>query len=73
MQLIDGRFYTLPDGTRVQYRVPLIGSARLVADDGQPVYLFDAALGCWRALRYNAVTDAYEAAACDLVDTDVLY
>ena len=69
--LIDGAFYTLPDGTRVQLTIPLtVGNVwRLSTLDGQPQYLRDH--GRWYSLRYNARTDAYAAAPCDLVDADL--
>lgn len=68
--LIDDAWYELPDGTLVIVRIPFTGCPRLDDTAGQPRYLFDGARG-WLSLRYNAATDAYEAAPCDLTDDDL--
>jgi len=70
VKLTDGATYTLPDGTLVRARVPLLGSVRLHLADGTPAYLLDR--GQWKSLCYDAVTEGYQAAPCDLVDADLV-
>jgi hypothetical protein len=68
--LTDGATYSLPDGTLVIYRVPLVGAARLDDQGGRPVYIRDGRDG-WRAMRWSSELQGYEAAPCDLVDDDM--
>jgi len=63
--------YRLPDGTRVRAVEPLIGPWRLDLEDGTPAYLYDAVLGAWRRLVYDAAIDGYAVLPCDLVDEDL--
>lgn len=70
MKLTDGAWYTLPDGTLVQARVPYIGSVRLHTQDGTPAYIRDGAHD-WKSLRYDPAIEGYAAAPCDLTDADL--
>jgi hypothetical protein len=70
MQLLDGQWYLLPDGERVQAIESSShpGSWRLDTPLG-PAYLFSD--GAWKALHYDAAEDAYAVIPCDLTTDDL--
>ena len=73
MDFLDGRWYVLSDGQRVQARrSPTITPVWLfVTDDGHPAYTYSDMMDDEiQAFTLNPITKRYEAGACAVKLTD---